>query len=809
MMEKMKLFLVAGLVLCVAGAANAALVNQAADLDLTNVVKAINFGDTSTQTVNGIDFLQAWAGTTVDGVSNEAGANIGNWAGGPTLSGTDAAALWEIYATNVYNANTVNISTALADGYYKVQVLLYEQWTGSRTVTLTAESTVADPLIMGTSTHPSGLVVDCNTFVTDGTLDIVVYGDAANMHVAGLIINTATPPSDQTPPAAPTNLAATSNEGSISLEWDDNVESDLDSYIVYRSTTSGSGYAMIATGVTDPNYVDTPPVLNTPQYYVVAAKDTAGNVSANSNEASGTVFGQGTLLDEPADLDLTNVLRAINFGVTTDQTISGVLFSAADAGATVDGVTNTASGSIYTGQYDMTVADIGDTADDDALEEILSASIYGSVDIDVPVPPGNYQVQTLYFEAWPASATPGARTCNLTIEGTLVAADYDQYAEQGASSNAGSVVTYTLDVLDGNLDITNDNIHVSGLIVNVNEFYEPGVINNPDPLTVEAGAPASFTVNAANVVSYTWKKDGVAVVDGGTISGQGTATLEIYPVVLGDEGDYSCDISGDGSIESAPAQLLTKRLIGHWPLDTNLNDTNTEGPAGVGPWNGTRDPEPDFVTGQIDGALAMGPIAEPNDLITVAGSEDYFNFYPRGITVSLWVNQSADAINQNLAYKGDLAIWNEAWIIWSNYNTGAAWNLEQAGTVLYGVFDRDTWHNVVGTYDPAEGTQRLYIDGIAVDEVTGMAPITLAGNTGLLNFGFTGIIDDVKIYSFARDAADIAQDYANEGNSTVCFERPTLDVAPVGALDCIVSLPDLAEFAMQWLLDGNKYDQTP
>ncbi|MCP4376722.1 MAG: LamG domain-containing protein, partial [bacterium] len=93
-------------------------------------------------------------------------------------------------------------------------------------------------------------------------------------------------------------------------------------------------------------------------------------------------FTTGPLLDEPADLDLTNVFKAINFGVTTDQTIGSTVFLASTFNTTVDGVTNTGGGAIPSGV--VTDAVIGDTDDDNALEEILSASVYNGVDIDIP-----------------------------------------------------------------------------------------------------------------------------------------------------------------------------------------------------------------------------------------------------------------------------------------------------------------------------------------------------------------------------------------------------------------------------------------
>ena len=100
-----------------------------------------------------------------------------------------------------------------------------------------------------------------------------------------------------TPPAAPTNLTATGGTGSVSLDWNDNSEPDLQSYSVYRDTTSGEPYTRIAAGVSGSDYVDTSVTNDVTYYYVVTAADTSGNESANSNEASATpqVTGENML----------------------------------------------------------------------------------------------------------------------------------------------------------------------------------------------------------------------------------------------------------------------------------------------------------------------------------------------------------------------------------------------------------------------------------------------------------------------------------------------------------------------------------
>ncbi len=86
-------------------------------------------------------------------------------------------------------------------------------------------------------------------------------------------------------PVAPTGLTATQSGSAVSLSW--GWASDVDSYTVKRSTTSGSGYATIATGVASPSYTDNSVVSGTTYYYVVSAANASGS-SPDSGEASAT-----------------------------------------------------------------------------------------------------------------------------------------------------------------------------------------------------------------------------------------------------------------------------------------------------------------------------------------------------------------------------------------------------------------------------------------------------------------------------------------------------------------------------------------
>jgi len=103
----------------------------------------------------------------------------------------------------------------------------------------------------------------------------------------------ATPVAAPVPPPAPSGLTATSGPGSrkVTLVW--TASSGATSYKVKRSTTSGSGYVTIATGVTATTYADTAFKTITTYYYVVSAVNSAGE-SANSSQASAAPTASAT-----------------------------------------------------------------------------------------------------------------------------------------------------------------------------------------------------------------------------------------------------------------------------------------------------------------------------------------------------------------------------------------------------------------------------------------------------------------------------------------------------------------------------------
>ncbi len=95
---------------------------------------------------------------------------------------------------------------------------------------------------------------------------------------------------DITAPDAPTSLSAAAGEESITLEWTDPEDEDLNAVNIYRSLTTGTGFSWIASvspGVEE--YEDEDIEFDTEYFYHVTAEDDFANESEPSNEDSAEV----------------------------------------------------------------------------------------------------------------------------------------------------------------------------------------------------------------------------------------------------------------------------------------------------------------------------------------------------------------------------------------------------------------------------------------------------------------------------------------------------------------------------------------
>jgi fibronectin type 3 domain-containing protein len=136
-------------------------------------------------------------------------------------------------------------------------------------------------------------------------------GTSANSNEASAVIK----------PSPATALTATATAYNIALAWTGPAGST--SFTVYRSTTSGSGYASIG-APTAPSFTDATAPAGGTYYYVVTATN-AGGTSANSNEASAVIKPVASTALTAVDTNQTIALNwTAPFGATSFTVLRGL-----------------------------------------------------------------------------------------------------------------------------------------------------------------------------------------------------------------------------------------------------------------------------------------------------------------------------------------------------------------------------------------------------------------------------------------------------------------------------------------------------
>ncbi len=87
----------------------------------------------------------------------------------------------------------------------------------------------------------------------------------------------------------------------------------------------------------------------------------------------------------------------------------------------------------------------------------------------------------------------------------------------------------------------------------------PVIVHHPTTQSVLPGQPASFSVAASvsGAATYQWRRNGINIADGGTVSGATTSTITCSAAEVRDAGRYSCAVSnGCGTAYSHDAFLV-------------------------------------------------------------------------------------------------------------------------------------------------------------------------------------------------------------------------------------------------------------
>jgi len=204
----------------------------------------------------------------------------------------------------------------------------------------------------------------------------------------------------------------------------------------------------------------------------------------------------------------------------------------------------------------------------------------------------------------------------------------------------------------------------------------------------------------------------------------------------------------------------TGRLVAWWKLDDGSGNIAIDS-SGNG-YNGTLAGDASWVDGITGSALAFDGDGDYVDI----GKDPSFDITNQ-ITVSAWIKVSAfDRDWQAIVAKGDRAwrlqrSWDKSTLEFACSSLvvpGTDWGQINGTTDVYD----GHWHHVAGVYD--EEKLCLYVDGKldASAEAPGNIraneePVYIGGNSQMPNRFWNGLIDDVRIYSYALSAGEISE----------------------------------------------------
>jgi len=361
----------------------------------------------------------------------------------------------------------------------------------------------------------------------------------------------------------------------------------------------------------------------------------------------------------------------------------------------------------------------------------------------------------------------------------------------------------------------------------------PVIATQPDHALVDADSNASFTVVANSVATdYRWFKVGTAgdtkLADGGVFSGTQTATLTVTGATSADEGKYYCiAYNGDpdnGGIPSEPSKsvwLWLPHITSRFEFETLVNNETTDGIGGfVATMNsvvaegGTAVTAPSVVAGvpELGGnALSFGgntgtSSTTGNFATMTPGVVDY-----KDITISAWVYWNGGNAWQRIIDCGSDT---------NNYIFLSPGNGNNGGSCVFAVKRNGSessintpalpigaWTYVTATL--SGNTARLYVNGeFKSSGNIPYNPVDIASVNNYLGDSqwsgdpfFNGIIDDLRVYNYARTTEQIAKDYLVIKGETVEFvcDMENYDLVFDFDDNCQVDIEDFADFAATWM----------
>jgi uncharacterized protein (TIGR02145 family) len=284
-----------------------------------------------------------------------------------------------------------------------------------------------------------------------------------------------------------------------------------------------------------------------------------------------------------------------------------------------------------------------------------------------------------------------------------------------------------------------------------------------------------------------------------------------------------------------PSYVPTSGLVGYWPFNGNANDESGNGNNGTA--NGAT------LTTDRFGVVNKAYNLDGNDWIEVASNVNQ-NIGLGSFSLSCWVLKSGTnsfdhlitrnigTTNQNFISSYTLRYQSNS-ILFAG-SSSSALNLNNSGCVSNAVNNLSNWNYVVGVFDSASVSFKIYFNGNLISNCAVSQVQSLINNNGNIYFGvenpyanlasgplfLNGKLDDIAIYNRALTQQEISNLYTNSGPPSIstsassslinCGESSTLTASSTSTSQpCIkVDLPATLQNGLvgYWPFCGNAND---
>jgi hypothetical protein len=146
--------------------------------------------------------------------------------------------------------------------------------------------------------------------------------------------------------------------------------------------------------------------------------------------------------------------------------------------------------------------------------------------------------------------------------------------------------------------------------------------------------------------------------------------------------------------------------------------------------------------------------------------------FSSGLTIELWARFNSFVREQTYELVSNVPSdrgpgfrfgfsWQSLWLRSGEGGAGKTWGAQSSPAAFAPKVGE--WYHLAGTYDGS--VFRVYVDGVLMGQsdpnlkpTPGQATVFVGAYGGGYAYGFDGIIDDVRLYNYARCASDIALD---------------------------------------------------